>query len=353
MTHQDAERLLGGYATGTLTEAERQTLLAAALDHQDLFDALMDEEALRELLADPDAKAQLLAALAPTTVPKSVPLWRRPGMLGAAAGLLVASLAGLAVLRSPQPVPALARPALEVAPAPKAAVLPLQAEAPQAPEPTPTRKAKAALQPSKVPPPEPAAGLAASGGAAALLERAREAVADAQPALAQDRLAKKAEARPPAALAAAAQDKQDRALNQVSQPAPAGAAGAVVGGIVGGVAPPTAASPKPARQAEAKAMVVTPTWTLQPQPDGSTRIEVRGPAGAQAVLLRRRRAGVEVLPLRQLEAGRGQTRWTITLRLADDDRLDLYLLNTPGAEPAQLPETGPVQGFRARIHPAP
>jgi hypothetical protein len=40
------------------------------------------------------------------------------------------------------------------------------------------------------------------------------------------------------------------------------------------------------------------------------------------------------------------------LRLAAGDVLDLYLLNAPVAEPARLPETGPVDGFRARIHPA-
>ncbi len=353
MKHTDAEQLLGGYATGTLTEAERQTLFAAALEHQDIFDALADEEALRELLADPDAKAQLLAALAPPAAPKAVPLWRRPSYLGAAAGLLVASLAGLAVLRSPQPVPAPARLAPEAVPAPKTAALSLRAEAPEAPEPRPTRKAKAALQPSQAAPPEPAAGLAASGGAVAPMERAQEAVADAQPALAQDRLAKKAEARPPAALAAVAQDKEDRTLNQGSQLAPAEAAGAVVSGLVGGVAPPTAASPRPARRAEAKALSPDPAWALQPQPDGSTRIEVKGAAEAQAVLLRRRGAEVTVLSLRPVAFGPGWTRWATTLRLVADDRLDLYLLNTPVAEPARLPETDPVDGVRIRIHPAP
>ena len=52
MSPQEIEKLLGGYATDTLTEEERSTLFAAALDNQALFDALADEQALRDLLQD-------------------------------------------------------------------------------------------------------------------------------------------------------------------------------------------------------------------------------------------------------------------------------------------------------------
>ena len=63
----DMRRLLGGYATGTLTEAERRALFEASLHDQQLFEALADEEALRELLEDPAARAALLQA---TETPK-------------------------------------------------------------------------------------------------------------------------------------------------------------------------------------------------------------------------------------------------------------------------------------------
>ena len=53
---------MGGYATGTLTDAEQEALFAAALEDQELFDALAREQSLRELLRDPAAKAELLAA---------------------------------------------------------------------------------------------------------------------------------------------------------------------------------------------------------------------------------------------------------------------------------------------------
>jgi hypothetical protein len=63
MRPEDIRKLLGGYATGTLTALERQALFEAALDDQELFDALAKEQPLRDLLEDPAARAQLLAAL--------------------------------------------------------------------------------------------------------------------------------------------------------------------------------------------------------------------------------------------------------------------------------------------------
>src|ERR1019366_6497011 len=63
MSPEDIKKLLGGYATGTLTAEERQALFAAALEDQELFDALAREQSLRDLLRDPAARAQLLAAL--------------------------------------------------------------------------------------------------------------------------------------------------------------------------------------------------------------------------------------------------------------------------------------------------
>jgi len=63
MSRDETRKLLGGYATGTLTREEEQALFAAALDDQDLFDALSREQALRDLLSDPAARGAVLAAL--------------------------------------------------------------------------------------------------------------------------------------------------------------------------------------------------------------------------------------------------------------------------------------------------
>src|SRR5437764_354761 len=62
MRDAQIERLLGGYATDTLTESERQQLFEAALDDQELFNALQDEHALRELLQDTGSRRMLLQA---------------------------------------------------------------------------------------------------------------------------------------------------------------------------------------------------------------------------------------------------------------------------------------------------
>ncbi|HLK48456.1 MAG TPA: hypothetical protein VKT49_09990 [Bryobacteraceae bacterium] len=72
MSRDEIQKLLGGYATGTLTPAERDALFAAALEDQDLFDSLAREEALRELLQDPAAKARLRGALEPRP---AAPYW--------------------------------------------------------------------------------------------------------------------------------------------------------------------------------------------------------------------------------------------------------------------------------------
>jgi hypothetical protein len=69
MKREDIEKLLGGYAAGTLTPAEREALFAAALEDQQLFAMLAREEPLRELLQDPAARGQLLATLAEAPEP--------------------------------------------------------------------------------------------------------------------------------------------------------------------------------------------------------------------------------------------------------------------------------------------
>ncbi len=61
------ERLLGGYATDTLTDQEKYELFQSALQDQELFDALADEESLKALLADPEARERILVSLRTTS----------------------------------------------------------------------------------------------------------------------------------------------------------------------------------------------------------------------------------------------------------------------------------------------
>lgn len=58
----DTRNLLGGYATGTLSEQERLALFEAALQDQELFEALAGEQAVHDLLQNPSARASVLRA---------------------------------------------------------------------------------------------------------------------------------------------------------------------------------------------------------------------------------------------------------------------------------------------------
>ncbi|MBZ5634109.1 MAG: hypothetical protein LAO55_13395 [Acidobacteriia bacterium] len=124
MTPEDARKLLGGYATGSFTEAERKALFEAALEDQELFDELAGEQALKEVLDEPGARQRLITALEP---PRKHRVWL---WVTAAGTLAIAIVIGIVVsqrtppppqqlaqvLKSPEPVaPA---PAAEPAPGP-------------------------------------------------------------------------------------------------------------------------------------------------------------------------------------------------------------------------------------------
>src|ERR1039458_6927786 len=96
MSAEDIKKLLGGYATGTLTADEQQALFAAALQDQELSDALARQQSLRDLLRDPAARAELLSALdTPASRPGGFWQWLRRPMV---AGLAVAAVAEIALV---------------------------------------------------------------------------------------------------------------------------------------------------------------------------------------------------------------------------------------------------------------
>jgi hypothetical protein len=100
MTPDDARKLLGGYATGTLTEEERQALFAAALEDQELFDALALEEPLRAALEAPAARATLLASL-----DERPRVWWRSWRAVAAVTAMAAVAVAVVVMRPKAPAP--------------------------------------------------------------------------------------------------------------------------------------------------------------------------------------------------------------------------------------------------------
>jgi hypothetical protein len=103
MNRDDIQKLLGGYATGTLTPEEQRALFEAALTDQELFDALAREEALRDVLSDGAARAHLLAAMdnAPAAWYRA---WWRPMVVMAAALTVVVGVAVWERSREPKPV---------------------------------------------------------------------------------------------------------------------------------------------------------------------------------------------------------------------------------------------------------
>jgi hypothetical protein len=148
MTRDDMRKLVGGYATGTLTESERKLLFEAALDDQELFDELAREQSLKEMLDEPGAKQRLVSKLAQ---PKPEPAWWRRYFAWPAAALLATATAALTIVwlrpvsqKTSQPVeiaetravtPAVAPPAAEPAPARPAPSAPAaRAPAPRRPE---------------------------------------------------------------------------------------------------------------------------------------------------------------------------------------------------------------------------
>jgi hypothetical protein len=175
MRPEEIRKLIGGYATGTLTEAEREALFAAALDDQELFNELAGEESLRELLSDPAARAEMLAAVAPRP---RVWAWWRP----AVAALAVATIGTVIVLMPRKKAPAPAPPPTIVAevkpPAPATVDRPVPPKRMRKTAPPPAPAAEA------VPVPElPKAGVAGGtpGGVLGGIMSAPRAAAPAAP----------------------------------------------------------------------------------------------------------------------------------------------------------------------------
>ena len=148
MEKSDLEKLLGGYATNTLTNEERQALFDAALHDQTLFNALADEQALKELLDHPQHRQQLLRSLQQSQ-PQTEASWlsqvfawtQQSSNLAIAGSVVVALLAFTFVVRlidDVGPVPSFLESQRGVkppapAPAPASQPMPLQSTEPAPP----------------------------------------------------------------------------------------------------------------------------------------------------------------------------------------------------------------------------
>jgi hypothetical protein len=114
VTRDEIQKLIGGYATGSLSESERRLLFDAALEDQELFDQLAHEQALKELLEEPGARQRLMTALGPEKRNRFV-AW--PWAVAAAACMAV--VMGVVMLRTPdkpREIAAVTKPAEAPAP---------------------------------------------------------------------------------------------------------------------------------------------------------------------------------------------------------------------------------------------
>ena len=154
MTRDEIQKLIGGYATGSLTESERKLLFDAALEDQELFDQLAHEQALKEMLEEPGAKQRLISALGPEQPSRVAPKNRWPWAIAAATACL-AVVIGLVMLRTPEKPREIAAVTKPVEPPPP--VVATQDAAPVTPptaQPAPVR-AKAGAQRPRTPRPRP------------------------------------------------------------------------------------------------------------------------------------------------------------------------------------------------------
>jgi hypothetical protein len=100
MTNEEIRKLLGGYATNTLTDAERKVLFEAALDNQELFNAMQEEQALKDLLSDPVSREQVRQALVtPAPAKQAGAWWSQWWAWGSAASAVVAAILIVTVIR--------------------------------------------------------------------------------------------------------------------------------------------------------------------------------------------------------------------------------------------------------------
>src|SRR5262249_61377533 len=114
MRDEHIQNLLGGFATDTLTDRERELLFTASLTNQELFNALADDQALRELLSDPAARRQLLQALQPKQAGlfERLTSWKgRPGAWAVAGSVMAALVVAGALPEAPRPAIGGGRPA--------------------------------------------------------------------------------------------------------------------------------------------------------------------------------------------------------------------------------------------------
>jgi len=363
MKPRDAEKLLGGYAAGILTEKEKQGLFSAALEHQELFDALADEEAMRELLADPESRKQLLGILSESKAKGPVPFWRRPATLGLAASLLAMMTTSLVLWRREHPLLTVpetqekreeSKPASEVPSmkdTSKEKVL-ARRSVPEKVVPSAQAKGEMSDQAAAAPRALPVAELSlAAPSQAPKAEAAPEHLAERKKQLAE---------RPPASAvvevvanhAAADKTETTTAISRETleslptHRAVSGAATLSPGVAAGNVQPLGKASAKKDRANS----VPAPNHVLERLENGVLRLTVTWATGNHLYILKRGASGITLLvPQSSLPERGGKTISLFEFSRGPQEQVDLYCLPQPMLDPKTLPAEGRIEGYRYRL----
>jgi hypothetical protein len=357
MRPRDAEKLLGGYAAGILTEEEKRSLFSAALERQELFEALADEEALRELLADPESRKRLLALLDASKANGPVPFWRRPVTLGLAASLLAMMTTSLVLWRRENPLPIAAKAPGKQEEAQPASEAPSRLDAPR--DAALARRSAPEMDRAKgeaaVPAPSTPRALPAADASMVASELALKA--EAMP----ERISepKKQFAEPPSAAVEvvadqAAMDKTETTTaisRETLESLPANRAVAGAAALSPGVA---AGDLRPFAKASAKkdraGSVPAPVHVLERLDNGVLRLTVTWATGHHLYLLKRGAAGVTLLAPRHTRSDPGgKTTSIFEFSRGPMESVDLYLLPRPALAPKNLPAEEPIEGFRHRL----
>jgi hypothetical protein len=359
MNRLEAERLLGGYATDTLTESEKKVLFTAALEHQDVFDALMDEEALRELLSDPMTRQHLLGLLSGSGSgsAKVRPFWRRPAVMGVAASLFLIVTTSLVLRRQPEVQ-------LVVSAAPKVAKESEGKSAGDMDAQVTIPLPKTAREKTFIPP-------RASVSSAPALPKKVESVAEAMEYRREDSV------EAPATAVAPTPTQLDHQKIK-GAPATEGLAAAPLGLVASGqgekAKPSDKAAAKQARatltESSLSGSKATETEASQRVPGGPQKkapsflphleqlsgdryrlIVTWGPEG-YLYLLKRSGSDVRAIPsISSTVTKSGGLKTVFEFSSDDQEVLDLYLLSQPVADPALIPPANEGEGHWQRILP--
>ncbi len=334
MNRQEAEKLLGGYAAGNLTDQERSALFTAALGNQELFNALVDEEALREVLADPEARRRLLRALPP---PQSEGFWawlRRPSAVGLAASIAAVSIVGIAIWEYTKPAaPAIVRSRRVTAEDLGKPEAPALIKKPS-PRPEPAGQAPPARQ--------------LSGGSGGGSRPPQIVEKKAQPAAI-------------GAVAPPVRAEKEASTPEAAENRSADAATAADSNAIQAPASPTRAKAELLRHFSAQAVAdrasaEAPAGQITAQfrrldADRAT-VHVHSSSGGYVYLLKRANGGVDVLMASRSVVGpSGTTEAEYDVTLGSLDALDLYVLSEAAGIPASLPPASTTTGYYRRLYP--